>query len=94
MRAFGSTREEATLDQLEKALKHPRQPAAQAINRIRAFAAKDAADLEPELRRRVKERQARAEKDLFARGEAEANSLKHLLEAQRDRVAKATSRAG
>ncbi len=89
LKAFGAVREEATLDQLEQALKRPRPIPAHVTERVRASAARDAADLEPELRRRAEAAQARAEKELAARGEAEAASLRRLLEAQRDRVTKA-----
>jgi hypothetical protein len=53
------------------------------------LAAEDAADLEPELRRRADAHKAEAIKDLTAIGEAEAKSLRRLLEDQRSRVAKA-----
>jgi hypothetical protein len=89
LRAFGSTREEATLDQLEGALRDPRRPSGQIADRISAWAAKDAADLEPELLRRAAQRKVAVVKDLAARGEAEASSLLRLLEDQRARIAKA-----
>ncbi len=88
LRAFGTVREEATLDQLEEALRDPRRPAALVTERIRAWAAKDAADLEPELQRRAAERKVQVAKDLATRGETEASSLLRLLQDQRARIAK------
>jgi SNF2 family DNA or RNA helicase len=89
LRPFGTVREEATLDQLVEAFRKPRSPAAHVIDRIRQWAAKDAADLEPELQRRAEAQKANAIKQLVAVGEAEARSLQRLLEDQRERVAKA-----
>lgn len=89
LRAFGTIREEATLDQLEEALRDPRRPADQVADRIRTWAAKDAADLEPELQRRAAARKVEVAKDLAARGDTEASSLLRLLEDQRSRIAKA-----
>jgi superfamily II DNA or RNA helicase len=89
LKPFGSIREEATLDQLDQAFRNPRSPAAPVLERIRQWAAADAADLEPELRRRAEAHKAEAIKDLGAIGEKEAQSLRRLLEDQRNRVAKA-----
>jgi len=89
LRPFGTRGEEATLDQLETALRHPHHPPPTAEARVRAWAAKDAADLEPELRRRAALRRDEVGKDLLARGAAEAEALRRLLQDQRDRVAKA-----
>ncbi|HEY8031771.1 MAG TPA: ATP-dependent helicase, partial [Methylocella sp.] len=89
LRPFGTIREEATLEQLDKAFANPREPALQIIERIRQWAAQDAADLERELRRRAEAQKAEAIKDLTALGEAEAKSLQRLLEDQRTRIAKA-----
>ena len=89
LRPFGTMREEATLDQLDQALRNPRSPAAHVVERIRQWAAQDAADLEPELQRRAEAQKAAAIKQLVAVGEAEAKSLQRLLEDQRARIAKA-----
>lgn len=89
LRPFGARGEEATLEQLETALRHPHHPPAVAETRVRTWAAKDAADLEPELRRRAAARREEVAKDLIARGAAEAEALRRLLQDQRDRVAKA-----
>jgi hypothetical protein len=53
LRSFGTVREEATLDQLDQAFRNPRSPASHVVERIRQWAAHDAADLEPELQRRA-----------------------------------------
>jgi superfamily II DNA or RNA helicase len=89
LKPFGSIREGATLDQLDQAFRRPRSPAAHIVARIRQWAAQDAADLEPELRRRADAHKAEAIKDLAALGEMEAKSLRRLLEGQRNRIAKA-----
>ena len=89
LRPFGTVREEATLGQLDQAFRNPRSPAANVTDRIRQWAAKDAADLEPELQRRAETQKSAAIKQLVAVGEAEARSLRRLLEDQRERVAKA-----
>ena len=91
LKPFGATREAATLVQLEEAFRAARVPAPQIVERIRAFAAQDAADLEPELRARADEAKAGAMKDLGKIAEAEATSLQRLLEDQRVRIAKADS---
>jgi superfamily II DNA or RNA helicase len=89
LKPFGAVREAATLDQLDQAFRGPREPAPQIVDRIRKWAEQDAADLEPELRRRAEARKAEAERDLAAVGEAEAKAIRRLLEDQRGRVAKA-----
>jgi hypothetical protein len=89
LRAFGTIREEATLDQLGQALRKPKSPSSQVTERIRQWAAQDAADLEPELKRRADAQKLGAIRQLREVGEAEAKSLKRLLEDQRARVAKA-----
>lgn len=91
LRPFGRGREEATLDQLERALRDPRRAPEHITTRIREWAAKDAADLEPELKARAAARKAEVERDLAARGEAEAESLRKLLLEQRDRIAAASA---
>jgi hypothetical protein len=89
LRPFGTIREEATLDQLDQALRRPRSPAVHVIERIRQWAARDAADLEPELERRAEAQKLEAIKQLVVVGDAEAKSLRRLLEDQRSRIAKA-----
>lgn len=66
-----------------------RAPAQSVIDRIRPLAARDAADLEPELLRRAEARKADATRDLSAIGDAEGKAIRRLLEDQRARVAKA-----
>lgn len=89
LKPFGSAGEGATLEQLDGAFKNPRSPAQGVIDRIRSGAARDAAELEPELRIRAKQRMAEAVVELAAVGTREAGSLKRLLEDQRARIAKA-----
>ena len=89
LRPFGTVREEATIDQLDKAFANPREPSRPIVERIRRWAAQDAADLEAELRSRAEAHKNEAIKDLTALGEIEAKSLQRLLEDQRTRVSKA-----
>jgi ERCC4-related helicase len=89
LRPFGTIREEATLDQLDQAFRRPRSPPSQVVERIRRWAAQDAADLEQELQRRAEVQKSEAIKQLVAVGETEAKSLRRLLEDQRARIAKA-----
>jgi hypothetical protein len=86
---LGVRGEETTIEQLERALRDTRRPPAAAIARVRLLAGKDAADLEPELRRRAEQRRSEVARDLMRRGEGKARDLAHLLEAQRDRIAQA-----
>jgi superfamily II DNA or RNA helicase len=89
LKPFGTRGEETTMAQVEAALRDPRRPPPAAVERVRAWAAKDASDLEPELRRRAAEARETAAKALAERGEREAADLRALIAAQRDRVAKA-----
>jgi superfamily II DNA or RNA helicase len=89
LKPLGARGEETTLDQLEEALKAGRNPSDMVIERVRSFAARDAKDLFSTLQSRAEERLAQVTKDLKERGEQEAKSLLRLLEAQRDRIAKA-----
>jgi hypothetical protein len=89
LRPFGTIREEATLDQLDQALRKPKSPPPDVAERIRRWAAQDAADLEVELKRRAEVQKLAAIKQLIEVGETEAKSLQRLLEDQRARVAKA-----
>lgn len=89
LNALGRHGQETTLDQLEDALRSSREPSAAVIDRICALARRDAADLEPELRRRADERLTEVTRDLTKRGDEEARNLAQLLESQRNRIAKA-----
>lgn len=89
LKPFGATREAATLVQLEEAFREARKPAPHVVDRIRAFAARDAADLDAELKARSAEAMAEAKRDLAKIAEAEATSLRKLLEDQRARILKA-----
>ena len=88
MRPFGERGEEATLDQFEQALRENRTPPQAIVERRRASAIRDAADLEPELRRRAQARREEAVRELVTVGEQEAEALRKLLVDQRERIAK------
>lgn len=92
LKPFGARGDETTMAQVEAALRDPRRPPTVAVERIRSWAAKDAADLEPELRRRAAEARAAAVKALAGRGEREAADLRDLIASQRARVAAAEAR--
>lgn len=87
LKPFGTRGDETTMDQVEEALRHPRQPPREAVDRVRKWAEKDAADLEEELHRRAAVARDAAEKALAARGEQEAADLRNLITTQRNRVA-------
>ena len=89
LRPLGSHGEETTLDQLEAALKEARPATTTVVARLRSWARADARDLRAELESRAEKRLAEVTRELAARGETEAKSLATLLEAQRDRIAKA-----
>jgi hypothetical protein len=88
LRPFGEHGEEATLDQLEQALRENRTPPSAIVERLRAAAIRDAGDLEPELRRRAETRRAEVARELVAVGEQEAEALRKLLVDQSQRIAK------
>lgn len=88
LRPFGERGEEATLDQLEQALRDNRTPPPPTVDRLRTSALRDAADLEPELKRRADARRKEVARELVAVGEEEADALRKLLVDQRDRIAK------
>jgi hypothetical protein len=77
--------------QVEAALRDLRRPPAVAIDRVRAWAGKDAADLEPELRRRTAAARDAAAADLSKQGEREAEALRALIVGQRDRISRAVA---
>ena len=66
LKPFGTRGDETTIAQVDAALGDPRRPPAAAIERARAWVAKDAAELEPELRRRAAELRAQAARALEA----------------------------
>jgi SNF2 family DNA or RNA helicase len=88
LRPFGERGEEATLDQLEQALRENRTPSSAIIERLRASAIRDAGDLEPELQRRAQAKRAEVARDLVAVGKQDAEALNKLLVEQRKRIAK------
>jgi hypothetical protein len=88
LRPFGGRGEEATLDQLEQALRDNRTPSPAIIERLRTSAIRDAGDLEPELQRRTEARRTEVARELVAVGEQEADALRKLLVEQRERIAR------
>lgn len=88
LRPFGERGEEATLVQLEQALRENRTPPPPIIDRLHTSALRDAADLEPELRRRAEARREEVARELVTVGEQEAEALRKLLVDQRERIAK------
>ena len=88
LRPLGTRGEETTLTQLEAALSNPRRVSEVIRGRLAASAADDAMSLIDELSTRAATRRTEVEKDLQTRGEQEATSLRHLLQDQRDRIAK------
>jgi superfamily II DNA or RNA helicase len=88
LRPFGERGEEATLDQLEQALRENRMPLPAIVERLRASAVRDATDLEPELARRAHARREEVARELVGIGEQEAEALRKLLIDQRERIAK------
>lgn len=88
LRPLGVRGEDNTLAQLEAALRDPRRVSEAVRHRLAATAADDALSLTGELQRRADLRRVEVEADLAARGEAEAKSLRQLLEDQRTRIAK------
>jgi Rad3-related DNA helicase len=89
LQPFGRRGQETTFAQLEQALSDARPAPDQVIERVRRYAAKDAEDLEPELRQRKDERLEAVERDLAQRGADEARQLAELLQQQRKRIARA-----
>ena len=79
LRPFGERGEEATLDQLEQALRTSQTPPLAIVERLRSCAPDDAADLEPELRRRASARRTEVISELALIGEQEAEGLRKLL---------------
>lgn len=88
LRPFGERGEEATLEQLEQALRENRTPSSAIVERLRAAAIRDAGDLEAELQRRSDARRAEVAHELVTVGELEAEALRKLLVNQRERIAK------
>jgi hypothetical protein len=88
LRPLGIRGEDTTLAQLEAALSDPRRVNETTRARLALAAPDDAKSLVSELQQRADARRIEVEKDLTARGEAEARSLRQLLEDQRGRIAK------
>tara|TARA_R110000868_G_scaffold11516_7_gene56431 strand:+ start:24692 stop:27919 length:3228 start_codon:yes stop_codon:yes gene_type:complete len=90
LRPMGESGEQTTLAQLDEALRHARAASDIVTERIKGLAAKDIADLTPELDRIASERLATVKVELAQRGKEEARSLSELLNAQKSRIEKAS----
>ena len=88
LRPFGERGEEATLDQLEQALRENHTPPRQSWSGCALPRSATPGDLEPELKRRAEERRTEVARELVAVGEQEAEALRKLLVDQRERIAK------
>ena len=88
LRPFGERGEEATLGQLEQALRENITPPKLIVERLRALAVRDVGDLEVELRRRAEARRSEVARELVAIGQQEAEDLRNLLVDQRERIAR------
>jgi hypothetical protein len=86
LRPLKETGRDATMSELEQALKLARQPNADKIAQMSATAAQDIADLRPALEVEAAEIIATETKELEKIAAAEAKSLRELLEAQRRRI--------
>jgi hypothetical protein len=89
LRPFQEAGEQATLEQLSAALRDAQSAAPNFVARVTAMAAADIGDLAPEIERSALAAKAKARADLNQRGEREAESLRKLIEQQRDRIRKA-----
>ena len=90
LKPLGERGEETTLEQLEDAIRDGRAVSENVTARVNLLTKHDVADLRPELERRAAAQIDQIAKDLTGRGEAEAASLQKLLQAQRDRIGKAS----
>jgi hypothetical protein len=83
---FGAAGEAGTLERLEKAFAGGKPPAS-AVTKLKAWFARDVADLVGELDSRAKVERQEAERLLAENGARESAALKTLLENQRRKVA-------
>lgn len=88
LRVLGETGEQTTMAELEEALKRNAIPSKDIVDRLIAGAGDDVRDLRPTLEERAKAAGEVARKDLTVIGAREADALKVLLTAQRDRIRK------
>jgi superfamily II DNA or RNA helicase len=88
LRAYAREAEAKTLDLLEQALTDPRHRALDPViqRKLLDTAARDIADLLPQLEPRARELEELAVAKLTRRGETEEKALREILEAQRARV--------
>jgi hypothetical protein len=88
LKALGEAGEETTLAALEQALRDATMPAPDVVKRLLAGAQKDIADLRPVFEQRAQAVAERAKTDLAKIAAREAQALRNLLQAQRDRILK------
>ena len=86
-RPFGERGEEATLDQLEQALRENRTPSLRQSNACASQLSATPAIWSRKLRRRAETRRGEVARELVAVGEQEAEALRKLLVDQRERIA-------
>jgi Helicase conserved C-terminal domain/SNF2-related domain len=91
LRPLGEAGEETTLNQLEAALRQAQQAPKAIVQRIQRSIPSDIADLVPNVEAIAAERLCVIQSELFERGEEEANSLRLLLEQQRERITRAAT---
>ena len=84
---FGERGEEATLDQLEQALRENRTPSLRQSNACASQLSATPAIWSRKLRRRAETRRGEVARELVAVGEQEAEALRKLLVDQRERIA-------
>ena len=89
LRPFQEAGEQTTLEQLNAALRDARSASPDVVARLTALSAADIRDLAPEIERRAASAEKEAREDLKLRGDKEAESLRKLIEQQRERLRKA-----
>ncbi len=89
LKPLGDTGELTTMNQLNEALDAARQAPEGAQERVLKHIQKDIFDLRPGLELSATERLTRSKAQLLERGKREAEEMRKLLEAQRQRISKA-----
>jgi superfamily II DNA/RNA helicase len=90
IKPLGERGEDTTLEHLEDAIRDAHTVPDAVKVRISLLSKHDLADLRPELEKRAAAQIATVSSELTKRGAAEATSLEKLLQAQRDRISKAS----
>jgi ERCC4-related helicase len=91
LRVLRESGEEKTLHQLEQALRRAQHAPSSVVARLKAWTARDIADLVPALERVANDRVIAVRDQLLKRGDEEARSLSELLDQQRTRLARAAA---